>query len=272
MNHVGSLENIIAAIPVLKAAVPADLSIAVCDLEKFIAYWPGENIQLDIRKGQLLHPEEPLTQAIRTNAALKAEVPAEFYGFEFTGTATPLHDAEGRVIGGIAVQLRRQSELRSISDQITSSLASASERLAEVAGGSGELADFTGRLLALAQRTGEQVKETDQVVSIIKNVASQTNLLGINAAIEAAHAGDKGRGFGVVAGEIRKLSSETVDSTKVIQGTLVTFREATAQMGESIERIAAIVQSQAASSQEISAFIEEIRQMSGKLNEYAQKL
>lgn len=41
MNKVDSLENIVALIPVLKAAVPADLSIAICDLEKFIAYWPG---------------------------------------------------------------------------------------------------------------------------------------------------------------------------------------------------------------------------------------
>lgn len=272
MNKVDSLENIVALIPVLKAAVPADLSIAICDLEKFIAYWPGEDINLNIKVGQALHPEEPLTGVIQSNIPLRAEVPAEFYGFEFTGTATPLHDREGQVIGGIAVQLRRQSELRKISDQISSSLTQAAARLGEVAEGSNELAGFTQKLLGLALRTGEQVNETDQVVSIIKNVASQTNLLGINAAIEAAHAGDKGRGFGVVAGEIRKLSNETVNSTKQIQDTLLSFKEATSQMGTSIERIASIIQEQAESSEQMSAFIDEIQGMSEKLNEFAKKL
>ncbi|WP_342563559.1 methyl-accepting chemotaxis protein [Paenibacillus sp. FSL R7-0345] len=272
MYKVESLEQLMAAIPVIRAAVPADLSIAICDLEKFLAYWPGENIDLHIREGQLLHAEEPLTAAIRDNAPLRAEVPAEFYGFEFTGTATPVHDREGRIIGGIAVQLRRQRELRIISDQIAGSLVQASTRLMQIADGSNELAASTQQLLVLAQRSGEQVSNTDKVLTIINNVASQTHLLGINAAIEAAHAGDKGRGFGVVAQEIRKLSNETVSRARTIQDTLAAFKTATAQMGISIEQIASIVQEQAATSEQISAFIDEIQQMSEQLNAFAQKL
>lgn len=51
---------------------------------------------------------------MRDNQALKSDVPAKFYGFEFTGTATSLQDQTGQVIGGIAVQVRRQSELKAI--------------------------------------------------------------------------------------------------------------------------------------------------------------
>jgi hypothetical protein len=272
INRIDTLDSLIAMIPILKAAVPADLSIAICDLEKFIAYFPGETINLNINAGQALNPEEPLTLALLHNESSIAEVPADFYGFEFTGTATPLHDKEGKVIGGIAVQLRRQTELRNIADQITASLSQANQRIMDVAEGSNALANFTQRLLIQSQQAGEEVKNTDEVLSMIKRVADQTNLLGINAAIEAAHVGDKGRGFEVVAKEIRKLSQETVTSAQTIRETLAHIQQATNQMGTSIEQIAAIGQEQAASTQQISALIEQIEAMSNKLNQFARKL
>jgi methyl-accepting chemotaxis protein len=272
MNSIESLETAVAMIPIFKAAVPAELSIAICDTEKFIAYWPGENIDLHIRVGQPLHHEEPLTQAIRNNVSQRSEVPASFYGFEFMGTATPLHDSNGNVIGGIAIQLRKQSELIAIAEQISDSLSQANNQLSQVAEGSVALAESAQQLLALAHRTVEQVDETDKVVSVVRRVADQTNLLGINAAIEAAHAGDRGRGFGIVAGEIRKLSNETVTSTNAIQHTLKTFEEAISEMRVSIESMTAIVDRQATSSQQVSAFIEEVHRMSEQLNQFAKRL
>lgn len=272
MHVIPSLQAIVAIVPIMKAAVPAELSVAVCDTEQFIGYWPGADIDLNIRVGQRLHPEEPLMQSVRNNAALRAEVPAEYYGFEFVGTATPLHGPDGKVIGGIAVQLRKQSELIAIADQISTSLKQANERLSHVTNGSMGLAESANELLALARETVEQVDETGKVVSIVRRVADQTNLLGINAAIEAAHAGDHGRGFGIVANEIRKLSGETMASTKTIQHTLGMFEEAMGKMRESIERIAAIVDQQASSSKQVLAYMEEIQRMSEQVNQFAKKL
>jgi transcriptional regulator of acetoin/glycerol metabolism len=272
MNEVDSLESFVAMIPAFKAAVPVDLSIAVCDLEKFIAYFPGETINLHIKVGQTLKPDEPLTTALKENKPLKSEVPADFYGFEFTGTAVPLHDHSGKVIGGITVQMRRQSELRAIADQISESLSQANERMMNIANGSNRLADFSQELLVHSQKAGEDVKNTNEILSIIKRVADQTNLLGLNAAIEAARAGEKGKGFEVVANEIRKFSKETVTSAQNIREILVRIQEITKQIGTSIEQIAAIGQEQAASIQQISTFVEEIQDMSNKLNQFAKKL
>ena len=134
------------------------------------------------------------------------------------------------------------------------------------------LTESAQKLLKLAHQTEDQVNETDEVVSMVRRVADQTHLLGMNAAIEAAHAGDQGRGFGIVASEIRKLSKDTVNSTNTIQQTLKTFEEAISGMRVSIEHMATIVDQQATSSRQISDFIEEVHRMSEQLNQFAKKL
>ncbi|MBW7457137.1 methyl-accepting chemotaxis protein [Paenibacillus sepulcri] len=271
-NKVNSLESLVALLPVIQAAVPADMSIAVCDLTKFIAYYPGENIDLHIGVGQQLNPDEPLAAAILENKYFEGDVPASFYGFEFTGTALPVHNDEGVVIGGLAVQIRRHSELIELSNHIVVALSQANERIAKAVSGSNIIADLNRQLLVLSQQGSQNVEKTDQVVSIIKNVADQSNLLGLNASIEAAHAGDKGRGFGIVAGEIRKLSQETIDSTRNIRQTLLSLKEVTQQIGDAISQVASISQEQAVSTEEISAFIREIQEMTNRLNDFAHKL
>lgn len=269
---IDSLDTLAAAIPLLKSALPVDVSIALCDNEQFTAYWPGTHMNLNIKPGQRLQDGEPLMQAIRSDQALRAEVPAEFYGFAFTGTATPVKNAEGRVIGGIAVQVRRHSELIDIADRIAGALCQANERITHIAEGSGGLADVSNELLGLSREAEQNAHGADGVVRMIKEVADQTHMLGINAAIEAAHAGEKGAGFGIVASEIRKLSGQTVTSTNSIRDTLGTFKKLTAQMSGSIERIADTGQDQAQSTEQLSAMIEEIREMALQLNEFAKQL
>jgi PAS domain-containing protein len=158
---------------------------------------------------------------------------------ELLGSA---HKASQRVVDGVTTFEQASESIRSIADasqELLASIETISGQLAQAtataAAATGEAKSTDGEIAGLAAGA-EQIGE---VVGLIKQIASQTNLLALNATIEAARAGDAGRGFSVVASEVKSLAVQTARATediaKHIQGAQNSSRAAV----DAIRRITA---------------------------------
>jgi twitching motility protein PilJ len=122
------------------------------------------------------------------------------------------------------------------------------------------------------KRLGESSQEIGDIVSLINDIADQTNILSLNAAIQASMAGDAGRGFAVVADEVQRLAERSSAATKQIAALVKTIQTDTNEAVISMEQTTTEVVSGAKRAQDAGVALEEIESVSTSLAELIQNI
>ena len=131
---------------------------------------------------------------------------------------------------------------------------------------SNSLAQSQETILDAMQKLHESMRAINEITRFIAEVSEQTNLLGLNASIEAAHAGDAGRSFSVVAQEIRKLAQRSQEAVQKINALTANITQQSTIVDQRLQDAAAVSEEQAAAAQELSNLIRVLNAASDQLH------
>ena len=265
-------EELLTALKTVFTVLPnlfsSDSGIAISDKEKLIFLRQAETFKLNINEGAIVAKDELTQKAIKSRKKESSHFPKEIFGFPIIGYCIPVINPDtNNMVGTISlcISMEKESQMVEMAEELqafSEELAASSE---ELASSTQELTINSQNANTLVDKTQSGLKSMDEIIKYIKSIADTTNLLGLNAAIEASRAGEQGRGFTVVAGEIRKLATNSKSSTVQINETLI-------KIMENINGIIAVFNEFSTTGETHSAQAEEISAGSQRLTELATKL
>jgi len=262
--------------PILAEMFHEGSFIYMSDLTKIAYKQSSKKFDMpSISVGHELSEADIAYRVIQSKQSIIEEVDASKYGVPLEIVNYPLFDEDnGELVAtlGIVTPKKTAVTLREMSHTLENSLTGIAAAIQQLAASATEIHSNEGVLNSNIKEIIEVSEEINEVSAFIKEIADETKMLGLNAAIEAARAGDAGRGFGVVAEEIRKLSAQSKSTVPRIKQLTDTIKRKVDEASEKSNRSLDASQGQAAASEEVTASIEEITSMSEELSHIAESL
>ncbi|MFH6684138.1 methyl-accepting chemotaxis protein [Bacillus amyloliquefaciens] len=254
------LDAFVKVAPFLNSLIQDDITIGIYDTEKLIVNIPAKTFSLNVKPGDPLQKGDIITDAIRMNQKKTSMVPKELFGFPLNARAIPLHDENGKVIGGVGLgtSLEKSAKLHDVAESLSAVVEQTASAVADISESINGFSSQMSGISAQAKQVSESAGEIADISVTVKGISDQSNLLGLNAAIEAARAGESGKGFSVVADEIRKLATHSKDNVGQIDQITKKIHSLLKGLEDSIESINQNTDGQAAAVEQISATMQEI--------------
>ncbi|MEW6424169.1 MAG: methyl-accepting chemotaxis protein [Bacillota bacterium] len=268
------LEKVIQVAPYFKELLGPHYTVAVCDLEKYIWHIESETLKLGLKVNDPIKPGSIAEAVLKTGQRQVRVVPKEVYGKPYMGVGVPVRDEGGKIAGAL-IYVRDtavQEEIKGIAMSMKEGISTISGEATSLSSAAQELAASANELSGRTEGIRNEMRSMGEVLNLIEHVASMTHLLGLNAAIEAARAGEYGRGFTVVADEIRKLAEKTQHNVKEISGRLAGVTGTVITFLDSFSQISGVADHQASSIQQLVTILDRLEKEAEQLSEIMGKL
>ncbi|TWH45522.1 methyl-accepting chemotaxis protein [Sporomusa sp. KB1] len=254
------IESIIKAAPYLQKAHPHDCCVLICDVEGMIVYFlPARTFHTTAIVGNKVSSTGALARSLQSRKEEFVVVPKEAYGYIHKAVATPIFQ-NGELIGavGTGTSLESQEVLYNAAHLMASTSQQLSATTEELASMATQLSQDIFYIQSSGKNVLSYIEKTDDILKFVNKVAADSNLLGLNAAIEAARAGQHGRTFAVVAEEIRKMAINSVEAVVQIKNILQEIQKETFKLVDTVGKTSELGERQAAATEEISASMQQL--------------
>lgn len=259
--------------PMMVEMFPEGAALYISDKEKLLKKQasakfdiPDMNVGDEVKEGGAVH------EVIRSGKGAIKDVPPSVYGVPVLLTCSPLIDEDSKqVVGtfGIAMPRQMTNELKEMANNLSYAMQQIAAAMQEMAASTSEVAEHQSSLNEEVHRISHLSDEITDILTFIRQIADETKMLGLNAAIEAARAGDAGRGFGVVAEEIRSLSDKSKETVVQIKDLVDRIQNSIRDTEKGADATLKVTEQQAAASEEINASIEEVSGLAEQLQSMA---
>ncbi len=256
-------------------ALKKEAVVVIVDKENGIVtkYLPGENLEIGYAEGDKIKADDSNLKAALNGRQSDIYLDASVYGMPINAYAFPIKE-NGRVVGalGFGKPLDKEQQLEEFINTVRQIVVTLQDKTHIIASHSEELAATSTEIRMQSEKALEDSRKTNEITSLIKNISSQTNLLGLNASIEAARAGQHGAGFNIVAQEVRKLSQQTSDSTHKIETSLNNVNKNLSALLENMNQITEASNEEAKLAQDVTSIIETLDEVSIKLSTFVKEM
>ncbi|KAB3533280.1 hypothetical protein F8154_10925 [Alkaliphilus pronyensis] len=247
-----TLDAFIKVAPLMNQLHGRDMAVAICDTENYIAYCSGEKLSFPVKPGDKVKEGAAIYQAMKLKKRVVRNMGKELFGFPYIAIAIPIEE-EGRIIGGVCFleSIEQQSLLLGMAETLHNEITQLQASTQEIEAQSQQLMSAGVGLVEAVEKVKSDTDASQNITLMIKKISDQTNLLGLNASIEAARLGELGRGFNVVAGEIRKLALSTKESTDKIDSIVKGLKNNSQWMDEKATSVEDAAKAQVSSIEQI---------------------
>lgn len=259
-------------IPYFKYIVGEEVGFTMSNTQNFLLVRNTDTLKINFSAGDAIPKGSAADICLQKKEVIDVVIPEKVFGFAVRTIGIPVFE-KGQIAGTMVISFsaERFQQISKLSELLSGELQTVLSDMENMNRVFGNIRETNQRLQEKVEDTREDYKKTDEVLSFINGVAKKTNLLGLNASIEAARAGAAGRGFSVVSTEIGKLSISTKESVVQISNITNNIRSGIDSVYSEFEKSNELLADQASVLDGIRKILEEISQNAQSLLKYTKK-